>query len=147
MGHAFIVYVYRDGIERADYSRSEWRKISAALGEGTLQVCLEHAGPRAELDKAIDNASQAERLLPAMRVKAAEQLESLRRARSDRITSAPVANHVNCVVRCDEVHSTDSRLYLWSGNCLRPVHQIDAEDLDIVARLIEDERQRRRGAT
>lgn len=78
MGYVFVVCVYRDGIERADYSRSEWRKISTALGEGTLQVCLGHAGPMAELDEAIDDASQAERVLPSIPAKSGLQLDSLR---------------------------------------------------------------------
>jgi hypothetical protein len=143
MGYAFIVYVYRDAIERADHSRQEWRKIGQQLGDGVLQVCLGHTGPRAELDKAIDIASTAARLHPsAPRVH--EELESLRQERVQRrVSSAPVANMINGIEYCDEVHSTDSRLYLWLGNCLRPLHKLDAEDLDTVARLVKDERERR----
>lgn len=82
-----------------------------------------------------------------MRDKAAEQLKSLRRARSGRITSAPVANQLNCVVRCDEVHSPRTRASISGRATACALHQLDAEDMEVVARLIEDEREPRRDAT
>jgi hypothetical protein len=104
---------------------------------------LGHAGPRSELDKAINLAAERARVHPfAPRV--SEELESLRRQREERrISSAPVGNMINAIEYCDEVHSTDARLYLWLGNCLRPLHKLDAEDLETVARLVKDERERR----
>lgn len=35
----------------------------------------------------------------------------------------------SCVHLCDEVHSADSRAYLWALNCLRPLHALDDEGL------------------
>ncbi len=59
------------------------------------------------------------------------------------VKSANVLGHGNCVNRSDEVHSTDVRAYLWSGNCLTPLHRVDEDDFAILSRLVSEERQRR----
>lgn len=59
------------------------------------------------------------------------------------VKSANVLGHGNCVNRSDEVHSTDARAYLWSGNCLTPLHRLDDEDFAILSRLVSEEHQRR----
>lgn len=60
---------------------------------------------------------------------------------------APVFGHSNCVNFCDEIHSTDAQVYLWVGNCLRPIHRLDEERLDLAAQLIEDLRKQRKQVT
>lgn len=59
--------------------------------------------------------------------------------------SFPVRNHSNCVNFCDEVHSIDAQVYLWVGNCLRPIYKLDEDRLDLAAQLISDLRQQRKG--
>ncbi len=58
----------------------------------------------------------------------------------DQETSAALGNHGTCVNFCDEVHSTEARLYLWKGNCLRALHRLDDAEHTIAARLLADER-------
>lgn len=40
MGYTSIVWIYRDGIDRADDSPEEWTNIASQLGDAVLQVCL-----------------------------------------------------------------------------------------------------------
>ena len=51
----------------------------------------------------------------------------------------------NGIEHADEVHSTDRRLYLWIGNCLRPIHEVKREDLEAAEELLREELRRRRG--
>ncbi len=146
MGYATILYVYEDGIESAERSRAQWRKISTALGEATLQVCMGRPAPRDGLDKEIAMLSASLEHLPDSSEAPVrrEKLELLRQARNGApINSAPVGPHANCVNRSDKVHSTDTRLYLWLGNCLRPLHELDPDDLRSAEQLLQEERKRR----
>jgi hypothetical protein len=59
------------------------------------------------------------------------------------VKSAAVLGHGNGVNRCDEVHSTDTRAYLWSRNCLTSLHRLKDEDFTILSRLVSEEHQRR----
>jgi hypothetical protein len=146
MGYATILCIYQDGIDDADRSREQWHRISTALGEAVLQVCMGRPGPRGELDKEIAALSTSLEHIPDSADAPArrKKLELLREARKGPdIDSASVGNHANCVNRCDKVHSTWTGLYLWSGNCLRPLHELDADDLKTVEQLLLEELQRR----
>lgn len=61
----------------------------------------------------------------------------------DRI-SAHVLNYSNCVNLCDEAHSTEAKLYLWAGNCLRPITKLNDESFAAVEQLVRDEAERRK---
>jgi len=50
---------------------------------------------------------------------------------------------VSCVNWVDDVHQSDIRLYLWGGNCLRPIRKLDDEDLEQAAALLQEEIERR----
>jgi hypothetical protein len=52
--------------------------------------------------------------------------------------SAPVGNHNNCVNLAGEAHSTDTQVYLWVGNCLRPTYQLDDGRIELTAELIRE---------
>jgi hypothetical protein len=57
--------------------------------------------------------------------------------------SGEVLNYGNAVNLCDTIHSTADRLYLWSGNCLRTFSELDADDLEICKRLVDEELKKR----
>jgi len=59
------------------------------------------------------------------------------------VRSAPVLSHGNCVNFYDRVHSTDTKLYLWAGNRLRPIHELHDKDFAMMKALISDEETRR----
>jgi hypothetical protein len=61
----------------------------------------------------------------------------------ERMTWGQIGNGQNAVQWVDEVHSTEARTYLWTGNCLRPLGALDDEELDFVLRYVEDEREKR----
>jgi len=61
----------------------------------------------------------------------------------ERITWGRVGKHENAVQWVDEVHSTEAGIYLWAGNCLRPLRTLNDEELDFVLRSVEDERKKR----
>jgi hypothetical protein len=62
----------------------------------------------------------------------------------ERITWGQIGSHGNAVEWVDEIHSTEAKIFLWAGNCLRPLRALDNEELDSVLRSIEEERQNRR---
>jgi len=61
----------------------------------------------------------------------------------ERVWWADVGNHGGCINWVDEVHQSDSRLYLWDGNCLRPLRKLDDEALQQAAALLQEEIKRR----
>ena len=60
-------------------------------------------------------------------------------------TWAAVGGCSNGIEHADEVHSSDQRLYIWVGNCLRPIHKVKNEDLQVAERLLLEEMRRRGG--
>jgi hypothetical protein len=60
-------------------------------------------------------------------------------------TWADVGGHSNGIEHADEAHSTDRRLYIWEGNCLRPIHKVKDDDLKIAKELLQEELGRRGG--
>ena len=60
-----------------------------------------------------------------------------------RVTSAQVLYYGNCVNWVDEVHSMEQRVYLWSGNCLRPLGKLSDGELQNAQDRLDDERRRR----
>lgn len=71
-------------------------------------------------------------------------LDQSRDAEGQRIHSShAVGPHSNCVNYVDEVHSTHERLYLWVANCLRPLEQLDEDELSAAERALRKERERR----
>jgi hypothetical protein len=61
----------------------------------------------------------------------------------ERITWGRIGNG-DAVQWVGEVHSTEAKIFLWAGNCLRPLRALDDEELDSVLRSIEEERRNRR---
>lgn len=57
---------------------------------------------------------------------------------ADLFSVSPAIFHV------DAPHSRDTKIYIWSGNCLRPVHEARLEALEEVARLLATEIDGRR---
>ena len=60
-----------------------------------------------------------------------------------RVTSATVLNYGNCAHWVDEVHSMEQRVYMWSGNCLRPLAKLSDGELRNAQDRLDDERRRR----
>ena len=60
-----------------------------------------------------------------------------------RVTSATVLNYGNCAHWVDEVHSMEQRVYMWSGNCLRPLAKLSDDELQIAKVLLDGETRRR----
>ena len=60
-----------------------------------------------------------------------------------RVTAAEVLNHRNCANWVDEVQSTDQGVYLWSGNCLRPLAKLADDELQYAKDLLDEETRRR----
>jgi hypothetical protein len=60
--------------------------------------------------------------------------------RNPDICSVPLANHSNALNLAGqgEVHSTWEQVYFWSGNCLRPLYELDDADLQAIKRLIDE---------
>lgn len=65
----------------------------------------------------------------------------------DRIQSgikyAPLLGHCNAVQFIDEVDQTEQRLYLWHGNILRRVQELNDVEFESIEKLIEKEKERR----
>ena len=49
--------------------------------------------------------------------------------RRNRVTWHRVGSLGNALQWCDEVHSSDERLYVWSGNCLRELGMFTGDEL------------------
>lgn len=58
---------------------------------------------------------------------------------------AAIGAMTNCIEHVDHVHSSDRRLYLWIGNCLRPLHEVNVDDLHVAQELLAAEMQCRQG--
>jgi hypothetical protein len=63
--------------------------------------------------------------------------------RTERITFGPIANHANAVNWVGNVHSTENHVYLWAGNCLRALRELETEDLRFVLQAAEEELRKR----
>ena len=61
-----------------------------------------------------------------------------------RVCDTPLGSHFNCINWVDEVHSTDTRLYAWLGNCLRPISKLTDAGLQEAMKCLEDEIRKRR---
>jgi hypothetical protein len=62
------------------------------------------------------------------------------------ITHKPLFEMGNCVNWCDEAHSSQTKAYLWSGNCLRSASQLEADEVIQLQTLINVEIVGRRKA-
>lgn len=138
MGYAKILFIYEDGIRDAERSTESWRKFTPAVGEAVLRACIGQIPEKIELLRLMDVTESVRDQ------KWESQVERLRSLTKPSSTSSPVFSHTNCVNLCDTVHSTQSELYLWSGNCLRQLYQIDDDDLTTCRKLIEEELDRRK---
>ena len=56
-----------------------------------------------------------------------------------RVTSAEVLTHGNCVNWVDDVPSTEQQVYMWSGNCLRPLANLSDDELQNAKDLLDEE--------
>jgi len=63
-----------------------------------------------------------------------------------RLSRKPLGSHGNCVNWVADPHSSEEKLFLWGGNCLRGLRQLDDESLKAAQRLLEDEVARRGSA-
>ena len=70
-------------------------------------------------------------------------LSVIKQSKFRRYPHAPVFGSGNCVNFIDDVHSTDEKLYLWSGNTLRPIQELKEDYFKDVERLVAAERRRR----
>lgn len=59
------------------------------------------------------------------------------------VDKAGVGSHANCVQHCDHVHSGNAGVYLWLGNCLRRMQELDENGLATLEEMIAKERRRR----
>ena len=62
----------------------------------------------------------------------------------ERITSAPVLRHGNCVSWIDEKHHTEACVYYAPPAFVRPISDCTLEELEEARKLLNDELQRRR---
>lgn len=53
------------------------------------------------------------------------------------VTSEPILNHSNCVNHDATVHSTDEQVFIWAGNCLQTLNQLDDERVEEAQRLFD----------
>jgi hypothetical protein len=106
-----VTWLYDDSIRDATADTARWERIKAEVGEAVLKICLD---PQMAFDE--------------------------RPMETKPITYHPIGNSVNGANLCDKVHSTEERLYLWSGNRLRPLYRLSERELGEVARLVAAER-------
>jgi hypothetical protein len=59
------------------------------------------------------------------------------------VTTAQIGPHVNCIEHIADVHSTDSQIYAWIGNCLRPIEALKDAELEASRELLAAEFKRR----
>ena len=59
------------------------------------------------------------------------------------IREKTVMNYGGCVGHAAELHSTDKKLLLWAGNCLRSFDEITDEELEEVKQIFESQYQER----
>jgi hypothetical protein len=57
-----------------------------------------------------------------------------------RIREAAVANHSNRVGWVDKVDSAEQRVFVWMGNCLRPISALDQSHLDVVKNIVAEQK-------
>jgi hypothetical protein len=58
-----------------------------------------------------------------------EPLYAITPTGKERISFRPVLNHGNCVRHAGEVHSTEQEIFVWQGNGLRRVRELDTTEL------------------
>jgi hypothetical protein len=56
---------------------------------------------------------------------------------------ATVGNYGSCVAYCAEVDTSDTEVYLWSGNRLCAIREAGDGELHTVENIVSDERARR----
>jgi hypothetical protein len=60
-----------------------------------------------------------------------------------RVSHASLGSQANCVNWVSEAHSSQTEIYAWLGNCLRPIRVLKEADLQEVRRLVDEEIRRR----
>lgn len=53
------------------------------------------------------------------------------------VTSEAVLNQDGCVRHDARIHSTDEHVFIWAGNCLRTLNQLDDEQVEGAKRLFD----------
>ncbi|MFO8020722.1 MAG: hypothetical protein R6U96_19015 [Promethearchaeia archaeon] len=69
-------------------------------------------------------------------------ISEMRRIQTNK-TYASVLNHSNAVQFIDQVEESDQRVYIWKGNTLRNIQDLDDQDLALVAEILENVRASR----
>jgi hypothetical protein len=59
-----------------------------------------------------------------------------------RIVDARVFNCSNGVNWVDEVHSSETQVYAWKGNCLRPITELDHDELNEIKDIVDHQHRR-----
>jgi hypothetical protein len=55
----------------------------------------------------------------------------------ERIIDAAVFNHSNGVTWVDQIHSSDRQVYAWIGNCLRPIAELNKDELAVIKDIVD----------
>src|SRR5262245_43970044 len=63
-------------------------------------------------------------------------------AGAKRRTHHPFGHTANAVNYCDERHSTDQRVYLWSGNQLSPLSKVTDDEIAFAEKALQEEKAR-----
>jgi hypothetical protein len=98
MGTSHILYLYDDALTPARDDPSLRDSLALDLGRAILGLTLDP--DYLTDDDAKDNQPQ-------------------------RLTWTRVGSHGNALHWCDEVHSGEVRVYVWAGNCLRELGELD----------------------
>ena len=106
MGYSYIMHIYEDGIKESKPSKEIEKKLKSEIGEAVIKLCL---NPEYDYG-AVEDAGK--------------------------ITTEKIGTITNGINLIDEVHSTENKLYLWAGNCLRPIKDLHKKDLKLVEHLI-----------
>ncbi len=56
-----------------------------------------------------------------------------------RVTDGKIGNHGSCVNWVDDVHSSEERVYVFAGNCLRPLSALSPEERASVRKLMDEQ--------
>jgi len=110
MGTSHILYLYDDALTPARDDPSLRESLALDLGRAILSLTLDP-------DYLTDDTNAKNQPL--------------------RITWTRVGSHTNALHWCAEVHSSEVRVYVWTGNCLRELGDLDEAVKRDVCKLFE----------
>jgi hypothetical protein len=113
MGMAHLLYIYDDGIRDAADDADAHEQIASQVGTGVLKLCLD------------------------------PDYRSLPSGEIVRVTRASTEGHGNAINHCDRVHAGGEEVYMWSGNRLASIGDLDDDELERLSEIVSEERRRR----